>query len=107
MRILVTEPLDPAGIALLEEHCSVDVELGLARSVLLNLVRPYDAIITRSGTPVTADLLNAGQHLRVVGRAGIGVDNIDIPAATRRGIAVVNAPNGNVRAAAEHTLARL
>src|SRR6478672_10606475 len=107
MRILVTEPLDPAGIALLEEHFTVDLELGLPRSVLLNLVRPYDAIITRSGTAVTADLLESGTALRVVGRAGIGVDNIDIDAATRQGVAVVNSPNGNVRAAAEHTIALL
>jgi HAD superfamily phosphoserine phosphatase-like hydrolase len=107
MRILVTEPLDPAGIALLEEQFTVDLHLGQPRSALLTLIRPYDAVITRSGTPVTADLLAAGRDLRVVGRAGIGVDNIDIPAATRRGVAVVNAPNGNVRAAAEHTLALL
>ena len=68
----------------------------------------YDAIITRSGTAMTPQLLEAGKgRLRVVGRAGIGVDNIDINAATARGIAVVNAPNGNVRAAAEHTIALL
>jgi phosphoserine phosphatase SerB len=104
MRILVTEPLDAAGVALLQERWTVDVALGLTRAELLNRVAGYDALITRSGTPVDATLLDAGCDLRVVGRAGIGVDNIDIPAATARGIAVVNAPNGNVRAAAEHTI---
>jgi D-3-phosphoglycerate dehydrogenase len=107
MRVLVTEPLDPAGIALLEEHFTVDVRLGLPRQTLLGAVGTYDALVTRSGTPVTADLLAAGRNLRVVGRAGIGVDNIDVPAATGRGIAVVNAPNGNVRAAAEQTIGLL
>src|SRR5947209_6441040 len=105
MRILVTEPLDPAGIDLLQEKWTVDVCLGLARPELLARVGGYDAIITRSGTPVDGALLDAGHALRVVGRAGIGVDNIDIAAATQRHIAVVNAPHGNVRAAAEHTLA--
>src|SRR6476659_1454173 len=100
MRILVTEPLDPAGIALLERDYPVDVKLGLPRPTLLAQLAPYTALITRSGTAVTADLLAAGHNLRVVGRAGIGVDNIDIAAATRRGVAVVNAPQGYVRAAA-------
>ena len=105
MRILVTEPLDPAGITLLEDQFAVDVRLNMPRQLLLEQIAPYAAVITRSGTPVSADLLHAGSNLQVVGRAGIGVDNIDIPAATRRGVAVVNAPNGNVRAAAEHTIA--
>ena len=104
MRILVTEPLDTAGVNLLREQGTVDVCLGMPRAELLDRVGDYEAIITRSGTPVDAALLDAGQRLRVVGRAGIGVDNIDIPAATARGIAVVNAPQGNVRAAAEHTI---
>src|SRR5579859_1406469 len=104
MRILVTEPLDPAGVTLLQEKWTVDVCLGLARPELLARAGGYAAIITRSGTPVDQALLDAGRELRVVGRAGIGVDNIDIPAATERGIAVVNAPHGNVRAAAEHTI---
>ncbi len=107
MRVLVTEPLDPAGIALLEENFTVHIRLGLPRQSLLEAVGGYDALVTRSGTPVTAETLDAGHHLRVVGRAGIGVDNIDIPAATTRGVAVVNAPNGNVRAAAEQTIGLL
>jgi HAD superfamily phosphoserine phosphatase-like hydrolase len=108
MKILVTEPLHEAGVAELEREFRVDVRLGVAPGALAREVRRYDALITRSGTPVRASLLAAGrERLKVVGRAGIGVDNIDIEAATHHGIAVVNAPNGNVRAAAEHTIALL
>ena len=108
LKILVTEPLHDAGVEYLHKEFDVDVKLGLSPAALLQEIGQYDAVITRSGTPVTADLLQAGgDRLKVVGRAGIGVDNIDIDAATRRGIAVVNAPNGNVRAAAEHTIAML
>jgi phosphoserine phosphatase SerB len=108
MKILVTEPLHEAGIELLKGEFEVDVKMGLSPSALMGEVGEYDAVITRSGTAVTADLLAAGApRLRVVGRAGIGVDNIDINAATRHNVAVVNAPNGNVRAAAEHTIAML
>lgn len=107
MRILVTEPLDEAGLTLLGAAHTVEVKLGLARPDLLACLPNYEAVITRSGTPVDVPFLTAGRNLRVVGRAGIGVDNIDIPAATARRIAVVNAPNGNVRAAAEHTIAMI
>ncbi len=107
MRILVTEPLDAAGVTLLENRWTVDIALGLPRPALLDRVGAYDGLITRSGTAVDRALLEAGRRLRVVGRAGIGVDNIDIPAATARGVAVVNAPHGNVRAAAEHTIGLL
>jgi phosphoserine phosphatase SerB len=108
VRILVTEPLHEVGIERLGREFDVDVKLGVAPAALLREVRAYDALITRSGTPVRSDLIEAGRkRLKVVGRAGIGVDNIDIEAATRHGIAVVNAPNGNVRAAAEHTIALL
>jgi HAD superfamily phosphoserine phosphatase-like hydrolase len=107
-KILVTEPLHEAGIKELEREFRVDVKLSMAPAQLLGEIGDYDAIITRSGTAMTPQLLEAGKgRLRVVGRAGIGVDNIDINAATARGIAVVNAPNGNVRAAAEHTIALL
>ncbi len=104
MRILVTEPLDEAGLTLLRATHVVDVALGLTKPDLLARLGDYEAVITRSGTAVDVPFLAAGRNLRVVGRAGIGVDNIDIPAATERRIAVVNAPNGNVRAAAEHTI---
>ena len=107
-KILVTEPLHEAGIKELERDFQVDVRLGMSPDALAGEIGGYDAIITRSGTAMTPHLLEAGSgRLRVVGRAGIGVDNIDVNAATARGIAVVNAPNGNVRAAAEHTIALL
>jgi HAD superfamily phosphoserine phosphatase-like hydrolase len=107
-KILVTEPLHEAGINELEREFQVDVRLGMSPTTLASEIGGYDAVITRSGTAMTPHLLEAGKgRLRVVGRAGIGVDNIDINAATARGIAVVNAPNGNVRAAAEHTIALL
>ncbi|MDQ6695177.1 MAG: HAD-IB family phosphatase [Chloroflexota bacterium] len=106
MRILVTEPVHEAGIAALEADFDVDVKLGLSPAGLLSEIGGYDAVVTRSGTAVTSALLQAGgERLKVVGRAGIGVDNIDIGAATMHRVAVVNAPNGNVRAAAEHTIA--
>src|SRR5689334_3517901 len=107
-KILVTEPLHEAGISELQREFQVDVKLGIPPAVLRSELAEYDAVITRSGTAMTPDLLEVGKgRLRVVGRAGIGVDNIDVNAATARGIAVVNAPNGNVRAAAEHTIALL
>jgi phosphoserine phosphatase SerB len=106
MKILVTEPLHEAGIEELQRDFAVDVRMGLSPQALISELKGYDGVITRSGTAVTAATLEGGAgRLRVVGRAGIGVDNIDINAATARGVAVVNAPNGNVRAAAEHTIA--
>jgi HAD superfamily phosphoserine phosphatase-like hydrolase len=106
MRILVTEPLHQEGIDFLRREFEVEVKTGLPVGALQQQIGNYDALITRSGTAVTAELLGAGAgRLKVVGRAGIGVDNIDIRAATQYGIAVVNSPNGNVQAAAEHTIA--
>jgi phosphoserine phosphatase SerB len=106
MKILVTEPLHEAGIEELQRDFAVDVRMGLSPDALISELGGYDGVITRSGTAITAATLEGGAgRLRVVGRAGIGVDNIDINAATARGVAVVNAPNGNVRAAAEHTIA--
>ncbi len=106
MRILITEPLHREGIDFLRREFEVDVKTGLSMAALQQQIGNYNALITRSGTAVTAELLGAGAgRLKVVGRAGIGVDNIDIRAATQHGIAVVNSPNGNVQAAAEHTIA--
>jgi len=108
-KILVTEPLHEAGVQVLEQDFTVEVRMGLSTEQLAATLGGYDGVITRSGTAVRTELLEAGVRdggrLRVVGRAGIGVDNIDVKAATARGIAVVNAPLGNVRAAAEHTIA--
>ena len=106
-KILVTEPLHEAGIRELEQRfLTLKSIWGCPPRSWRSEIGGYDAIITRSGTAVTPQPARSGcGRLRVVGRAGIGVDNIDINAATARGIAVVNAPNGNVRAAAEHTIA--
>ena len=100
-RILVTEQIAEAGLAALREKAHVDLRTDLDKAALLALLPEYDALIVRSATKVTAEVLAAGNRLRVVGRAGTGVDNIDVTAATERGILVVNAPAANSVAAAE------
>ncbi|HWL66383.1 MAG TPA: phosphoglycerate dehydrogenase, partial [Actinomycetota bacterium] len=107
MRVLVTERLSEAGVERLREHIDVDVKLGLEPEALADEIGAYDALIMRSATKVTAELIERAENLKVVGRAGIGLDNVDVDAATRHGILVVNAPQSNVLSAAEHTLALL
>lgn len=102
-RVLVTDPLAKDGLAILEKHVEVDVRTGLKGQDLLDAVRDYDALIVRSETRVTRAVIEAGEKLQVIGRAGVGVDNIDVDAATERGIIVVNAPTGNTISAAELT----
>jgi D-3-phosphoglycerate dehydrogenase len=104
-RVLVCDPIDPEGLELLEAHASVEVQTGLSEAELIEIIPDYDAMIVRSGTRVTAAVIEAGQRLQAIGRAGVGIDNIDVEAATRRGIIVVNAPTANTIAAAEHTIA--
>ena len=104
MPILVVDPIAQDGIDTLKRHTEVDVRLGLSHDELLDLIGDYDGLVVRSETKVTADVISAGHRLQVIGRAGVGVDNIDIEAATARGIVVVNAPSGNTIAVAEHTL---
>ena len=103
-RVLVADPVAQDGIDLLGRQADVDVRAGLAADTLIEIIPAYDALVVRSETKVTAPLIEAGRRLQVVGRAGVGVDNIDIPAATARGIVVVNAPTGNTISAAEHTV---
>jgi D-3-phosphoglycerate dehydrogenase len=107
-RVLVTEEIAPAGLDLLAQagH-EVDVRLGLSPAALLEVVPGAAALVIRSATKVTEEVLAAGRDLAVVGRAGIGLDNVDVPAATRRGVIVVNAPQSNILSAAEHTMALL
>ncbi|MDP9071585.1 MAG: phosphoglycerate dehydrogenase [Actinomycetota bacterium] len=107
-RILITEQLSPRGLELLAAagH-EVDERLELGPDELLRAVGGAHALIIRSATTVTAELIEAGRDLVVVGRAGIGLDNVDVAAATRRGVMVVNAPQSNVLSAAEHTMALL
>ena len=107
MRILVVEPLAPEGLELLRRHHDVDERLDLSREELAATLPDYDALVVRSQVKVDAELIAAGTRLVVIGRAGVGVDNVDLEAATRAGIVVVNAPTGNTIAAAELTLALL
>ena len=101
----VADPLAEDGLILLRERCDVRITHGLKEPELAPLLSDVDALIVRSETRVTASLLSAAPRLVVVGRAGVGVDNIDVSAATERGVYVVNAPLGNIVAAAEHTIA--
>jgi D-3-phosphoglycerate dehydrogenase len=104
MKVLITEALAERGIKLLEQEFDVDVVLGLSPEELLEKIGPYHGLIIRSATRVTAEVVERAQNLKAIGRAGIGVDNIDIEAATKRGILVANAPESNTVAAGEHTL---
>ena len=105
MKVLVTDPISNEGIDVLHGYAKVDVQTGLKPEEILSIIGDYEALIVRSQTKVTADIIEAGKKLQVIGRAGIGVDNIDIAAATGHGITVVNAPTGNTISAAEHTIA--
>ena len=107
MKILVAESVADEGLAILRARHEVDVRLGLPRSDLLAALPDYDGLVVRSQVRVDADAIAAGSRLAVIGRAGVGVDNVDVDAATRAGIVVVNAPTGNTIAAAEQTLALL
>jgi D-3-phosphoglycerate dehydrogenase / 2-oxoglutarate reductase len=104
-RILIAEPLAEAGVELLRAHHEVDARDATTREELLAAVGDVDALVVRSATRVDAEVLEAGRNLKVVGRAGIGLDNVDVAAATRLGVMVVNAPQSNVISAAEHTVA--
>jgi D-3-phosphoglycerate dehydrogenase len=103
-RVLVREPIAEAGIRLLEERFDVDVD---GATPLDESIAAYDAIVIRSGTELTAELIERAERLRVIGRAGVGVDNVDVDAATRRGIVVANAPESTVVSAAEHAIGLL
>jgi len=108
-RVLVTDTLADSGLAILRAAPDVDLDYraGLKGPDLLRAVAESDALITRSGTAVTPELVNAGERLRIVGRAGVGLDNVDVDACTARGILVINAPTANIMSATEHTMAML
>jgi D-3-phosphoglycerate dehydrogenase / 2-oxoglutarate reductase len=105
MKVLVKEKIADSGVELLRENFEVDLGLEMSEEELREAIGGYDAILVRSATQVTPELIDLAENLKVIGRAGTGVDNVDIPAATRRGIVVANAPESNSVAAAEHTLA--
>jgi D-3-phosphoglycerate dehydrogenase / 2-oxoglutarate reductase len=106
-RVLVKEPIADSGIALLRERFDVDLGIDWDDAELAERIGAYDAILIRSATKLTAELIARGERLKVIGRAGVGVDNVDVDAATKRGIIVANAPQSNVITAAEHTVALL
>jgi D-3-phosphoglycerate dehydrogenase len=103
----VADKIAAEGVARLEQGAAVDVATGLSAAQLQDKIPDYDALVVRSETQVTESIIAAGRRLKVIGRAGVGVDNIDVPAATRHGVIVVNSPEGNTVAAAEHTIAML
>ena len=105
MRVLVAEPIAESGLEHLRADATVDVKTDLTREQLLDAIGQYDALIVRSQTKADAELIERAKNLKVIGRAGIGLDNVDVDAATRHGIVVVNAPTSNILSAAEHTLA--
>ncbi len=105
MKVLVKEKIADAGVDLLRANFEVDLGFEMSDEELGEAIGGYDAILIRSATKLTAELIERAERLKVIGRAGTGVDNVDIPAATRRGIIVANAPESNSVAAAEHTLA--
>lgn len=107
MKVLVSDSLSPEGVEILKKHFTVDVSTGLSEDELVEKIGDFDALVVRSGTKVTARIIEAASNLKIIGRAGVGVDNIDVDAATKKGIIVVNAPEGNMIAAAEHTISMM
>ena len=108
-RVLVADAISPKGVELLEEggQLLVDVKTGLKEKELVAIVPGYSALVVRSQTKVTADVIDAAKHLKVIGRAGVGVDNVDVDSATRRGVIVMNTPGGNTVSTAEHAFSLL
>jgi len=107
LKVLVSDNLSKQGVKLLEETPDIDVDVntGLTPDELRGIIGQYHGLIIRSATKVTADIIEAANNLRVIGRAGIGLDNVDVAAASRKGIVVMNAPEGNTITTAEHTIA--
>lgn len=106
MKVLISDSLSPEGIEVLTRNdIQADLKTNLSNEEIIDCISEYDGLIIRSGTQVTAEIIEAGKNLQVIGRAGVGVDNIDIDKATEKGIMVLNAPSGNTISAAEHTIA--
>jgi D-3-phosphoglycerate dehydrogenase len=105
IKVLVADSVSEEGLKLLRRQAQVDVKTELAPKELVSIIGGYEALVVRSQTKVTAEVIKAGKKLQVIGRAGVGVDNIDVEEATKQGIIVVNAPTGNTISAAEHTIA--
>lgn len=106
-KVLVSDPIDQAGIDILSQVAQVDVKTNLSPEQMVQIIPEYDALMIRSGSRITQEIIEAGTQLKIIGRAGVGVDNVDVNAATRHGIVVVNSPEGNTIAAAEHAIAMM
>jgi D-3-phosphoglycerate dehydrogenase len=106
-KVLITDPVSEEGIDILRKESQVDIKVGLKPEEIIAIIGDYDALMVRSQTKVTAAIIEAGKNLQVIARAGVGIDNVDVEAATRCGVVVVNAPTGNTVSAAEHALALL
>ena len=105
-KVLISEKLSPAAVEIFKNRgIEVDIKTGLPPEELIAIIGDYDGLAIRSNTKVTAAVLAAAKNLKVVGRAGIGVDNVDVPAATGRGVVVMNTPFGNSITTAEHAVA--
>lgn len=109
MKVLVSDPLSDVGVEIFKETPGIDVDVktSLTPEELKSAIGQYDALVIRSATKVTEDIIAAAKNLKVIGRAGIGLDNVDIPAASQRGIVVMNTPEGNTITTAEHTIAMI
>ncbi len=107
MKVLVSDPLSEQGLTILQQHFTVDVNTGLSEEELVEKISEYDALVIRSGTQVTRRVIEAADRMKIIGRAGVGVDNVDVEGATEKGIIVINAPEGNMLSAAEHTIAMM
>lgn len=107
MKVLVSDSLAEEGVKRLEAGADVDVITNLTPEDLVRKIEEYDALVIRSGTKVTAEVIEAAKRLKVIGRAGVGIDNVDVEAATKKGIIVLNTPGGNTISAAEHTIAMM
>ena len=108
-KVLISDKLAPEGVTILTtaKGLRVDDRAGIDAAELEKVIGDYDALIIRSGTKVTAKVVAAAKRLRVIGRAGIGVDNVDVDAASKRGIVVMNTPGGNNVTTAEHTISMM
>lgn len=108
-KILISDKLAEEGISILKEikEFQVDCKYSLKPEELKSIIKDYDALIVRSGTTVTADIIEAAQKLKVIGRAGVGLDNVDLKAATKKGIVAMNTPGGNTTSTAEHTMSMI
>ena len=105
MKVLITDHVPEEGIEQLRDYAQVDLKFGAKPEEILAIIGDYEALLVRSQTKVTKEIIQAGKKLQIIARAGVGIDNVDVEEATHRGIVVVNAPTGNTISAAEHTVA--